>query len=66
MAGRPLDALVGAHGLVWKAQHILCEHGRVEAGFDGFLIFQAPSDVEQVVLLIPLEVTPHFVISWPW
>jgi hypothetical protein len=64
MAGWPLDALVWAHGLVWKVQHILCEHGRVEAGFYCFLIFQAPSNVEQVVFLIPLEVTPHFIISW--
>lgn len=66
MAGRPLDALIGAHGLVWKVQHILSEHGRVQAGFDRFLIFQASSNVEQVVLLIPLEVTPHFIISWAW
>jgi hypothetical protein len=66
MDGRSLDALVGAHGLIWKVQHILCEHGRVEARFDRFLIFQASSDVEQVVLLIPLEVTPHFIISWAW
>ena len=66
MASWPLDALIWAHGLVWKVQHILSEHGRVQAGFNSFLIFQAPSYVEQMVLLIPLEVTLHFIISWAW